>query len=148
MANENYPPVSFYFKVSFLGGGISSETSFKEVSGLSVDMSPEEITEGGNLGFKHRLPTTPKYSNLVLKRGLVTDSKLREWLEKAINEFSFTPITVTIELLNPEGQAAMSWKVTNAWPVKWELSNLDSTGNDLALETLELAFDSFTTKTG
>ncbi len=59
MANP-YPPVGFYFRVVFThpSGSFSSETSFKEVSGLTVDTSPEEIEEGGVLNYKHRLPST------------------------------------------------------------------------------------------
>ncbi len=147
MADLTYPPVGFYFKVSFQGGGISSETSFKEVSGLNVEMTPEEVKEGGLLQFKHKLPSTPKYTNVVLKRGLVTDSNLRTWMDKAINEFTFTPIMVTVALLNEKGSPLMSWVLHNVWPVKWEVSNFDSMNNDLVLETLELAYDYFETKT-
>ncbi|MEM8906603.1 MAG: phage tail protein [Bacteroidota bacterium] len=147
MAETNYPPVGFYFKVSFQGGGINSETSFQEVSGLSVDNAPEEVTEGGVLQFRHRLPTTPKYSNLVLKRGLLTDSNLRQWIEKGINEFSFTPILVTVDLLNAEANPLMSWVLHNAWPVKWEVSSFDSMSNSLTVETFELAYDYFEAKT-
>lgn len=148
---DYFPPVGFYFKVVFKDtkGGLLSETSFKEVSGLSVDTSPEEISEGGLLGFHHRLPTTPRYSNLILKRGLLKDSKLRDWVNKATRQFEFTPLLVSIELLdqfaksgaNPS--ALMTWKVYNARPVKWELSAFDSLSNEVLIETLELAFDYF-----
>lgn len=145
--SNNYPPVGFYFKVMFQATDLKSETSFKEVSGLNVNIAPEEIKEGGNLQFVHRLPTTPKYSNLVLKRGLVKDSGLRKWIEKGINEFTFTPAIVTIELMDEKGKPLMSWVCTNAWPVKWEVSNFNSMDNELVIESIELAFDAFTVKT-
>ncbi|MEO1513379.1 MAG: phage tail protein [Bacteroidota bacterium] len=149
MATTNvYPPVSFYFKVNFTGGGISAETSFKEVSGLTVDIEVDEVVEGGNLQFRHRLPKTPKYPDLVLKRGLVTDSSLRTWMEKAINEFTFTPIVLTVQLLNEQGSPTMSWTVHNARPLKWEISRFDSQSNELALESITLAYDYFEMKTG
>lgn len=147
MKKASYPPVGFYFRVSFNGGGINSETSFKEVSGINVNIEPEEITEGGLLQFRHRLPSTPKYTNLVLKRGLVTDSNLRKWIEKAVEEFTFTPITVMVSLLNPKGSPLMSWNFYNVWPVKWEVANFDSMNNALTIESIELAFDYFKTKT-
>ena len=147
MAAIVYPPVSFFFKVNFQGAGITAEHSFKEVTGLSVEITTEEIAEGGELRFKHRLPATPRYNNLVLKRGLLLDSKLRKWIEKALNSFEFTPILITIDLLNQEGKPSMSWNVFNAWPVKWELSQLDSMANNASIETLEIAFDYFEIKT-
>ncbi len=147
MAKSNYPPVGFYFKVHFGSAKFNSETSFKEVSGLSVSMTPEDITEGGQLGYKHRLPTVAQYSNLVLKRGLVTDSKLRDWIEKGINDFTFTPLTINISLLNENAKPLMSWVVYKAYPVKWEVSSFNSMSNELVVETMELAFSYFKTKT-
>ncbi|MEL6863531.1 MAG: phage tail protein [Bacteroidota bacterium] len=147
MANSNYPPVGFYFKVSFQGGDINSQVSFKEASGLSVEMTPEDIKEGGLLQYQHRVPGVPKYQNLVLKRGLVRDSSLRTWMEKGIKEFSFTPIIVTVALLNEEGQPLMSWVAHNVWPVKWEVSGFDALENALVLESIELAYSYFETKT-
>ncbi len=45
MAQE-YPPVAFYFKLSFTGISGAVEASFKEVSGISMEMGTEEISEG------------------------------------------------------------------------------------------------------
>lgn len=150
---DYFPPAGFYFKVIFNNpsGGLFTETSFKEVSGLSVDTAPEEITEGGLLSFHHRLPTTPRYSNLVLKRGLLKDSKLRDWVNKALRQFEFSPLFANIELLDQFSKpganptALMTWKVYNVRPVKWELSTFDSLSNEVVIETLELAFDYFET---
>ena len=141
-----YPPVGFHFKAVFQGKGISGETSFKEISGLTVAISPEEVKEGGELRFVHRLPTVPKYSNLVLKRGLVTDSWIRSWVERAVKEFVFQPLLLTIQLLNENHKPLMSWVAYNVWPVKWEVSNFDSMSNSLVIESMELAFDYFETK--
>jgi phage tail-like protein len=151
---DYFPPASFYFKVFFKieGARINSETSFQEVSGLTVDSSPEEVPEGGLLQYSHKLPTTPKYSNLVLKRGLLTDSKVRTWIEDGINKFKFSPAIVTIALLNQfagekaNAQTLMTWTVYNAWPVKWEVSNFNSQGNELVIESIELAYNYFEAK--
>ncbi len=144
-----YPPTSFYFKVSFMnlsGQGKNGETSFKEVTGLGVSNSTETVTEGGLLEYQHKLPTNYSYTNVVLKRGLLTDSDLQKWVENAVKNFEFTPLTVQIELLKPEDKpgsnpsAIKTWALHNAWPVKWELSNMDSLQNDVLIESMELAF--------
>lgn len=150
-----YPPTSFYFKVSFnnlQGQGKNGETSFKEVSGLGVSNSTETITEGGLLEYQHKLPTNYSYTNVVMKRGLLLDSALRQWVEDAVKKFEFKPLTVQIELLKPGAKpssnpsAIKTWTLHNAWPVKWELSNLDSLQNDVLIETMELAFSYLETK--
>lgn len=137
-----YPPVNFFFRVIFHGAGIKGETSFQEVSGLNVSIGTEEVKEGGLLGYTHKLPTNVNYTNLQLKRGLVPNSGVQKWIEAAVNEFKFTPITVSIQLLNEKDQPIMTWVADNAWPVKWEISRFNSQSNEVVLETLEIAYNS------
>ena len=73
-----YPPVGFHFRVEFgLDGAGDQDSRFQEVGGLSAELGTEELQEGGENRFVHRLPTLPKYGNLVLKRGLLTDSVVK-----------------------------------------------------------------------
>ena len=83
-----YPPVGFHFKVEFQDiENRTNDHQFQSVSGLSVDLETEEIAEGGENRFKHKIPVRTKYPNLVLKRGLLIDSGLIEWCKKAIRRF-------------------------------------------------------------
>ncbi len=151
---EYYPPTSFFFRVLFKdlkGVGKDGEASFKEISGLGVNNSVETVSEGGLLEYQHKLPSTYSYTNIVLKRGLVLDSALKKWVEEGLKKFEFTPLTVMIELLEPgaegrEPKVVMSWTIHNTWPVKWELSNFNAQQNEIAIETLELAFSYMETK--
>ncbi|HPF10741.1 MAG TPA: phage tail protein [Flavobacteriaceae bacterium] len=140
-----YPPVSFHFKVEF--SGISSQESdvqFQSVSGLSVDIETEEFAEGGENRFKHKFPVRTKFPNLVLKRGMVTDSKLIDWCRDAIEGFQFQPIDLTVKLLNEEHEPLITWNVVHAYPVKWNVSDLNAEENKIAIETIELAYNYFT----
>lgn len=140
-----YPPVSFHFKVEF--NGISSQESdiqFQSVAGLSVDIETEEFAEGGENRFKHKFPVRTKFPNLVLKRGLVTDSKLIDWCRDAIESFQFQPIDLTVKLLNEEHEPLVTWNVVHAYPVKWNVSDLNAEENKIAIETIELAYNYFT----
>jgi phage tail-like protein len=151
--NEAYPPVSFYFQLSFSGDSGKADASFKEVSGISMETGIEEITEGGN-PFIHRVPTAVKYSNLVLKRGLVAkNSKIADWCFNpkggvSVGGISMTETittkTIVVHLLNEEGKPLKSWSFANAYPVKWSLSDLDSMNNEIAIETLEFTYSYFT----
>ena len=150
MSNDSkvsYPPVGFYFKVEFnFSSGEIHETSFKEVSGLNTNLSPDFIEEGGELRFRHKLPTQFKYQNLILKRGLIPSSEVRNWIVAGVRDFKFTPIILTIQLLNEKGSPLMTWEVNNAWPVKWEVSQFNSESKEIVIESLELAYDYFSTK--
>jgi phage tail-like protein len=141
-----YPPVGFHFKVHFTGIGGDSDTQFQEVSGLTAEISVEELPVGGENKFTHRLPTRSKYSNLILKRGMLTDSKLIEWLTNAIENFKFKPVDLSIFLLNEDHQVLATWNFIHAYPVKWAISDFKALENSLVVETIELAYQYFTRK--
>ena len=56
-------PVSFYFTLPFAG----VDAAFKEVSGISKELSIEEIVCGGENRFKYCLSTVLSSQNLILK---------------------------------------------------------------------------------
>ena len=151
-----YPPVSFFFDVAFTGADFSSdvvETRFQSVTGLSTDMQTETVKEGGENRFEHVLPVRTKSSPLVLKRGLVTDSKMVKWCMDALVNFEFQPVDMLVRLLHinqPDDRAPtdepsplMSWNVVNAWPKKWSVSDFNAEQSAIAIETLELNYSYF-----
>jgi len=139
-----YPPAGFYYKVEF---GISShqgDVRFQSVSGLSVEYDYESFREGGENRFEHKLPVRTKYSDLVLKRGMLTDSKVIDWLFKAFRDRQFEPSDVNIILLNEKTEPLRTWKVAHAIPRKWQITDLNSMENTLVVETIELTYRYFT----
>jgi phage tail-like protein len=48
---------------------------------------------------------------------------------------------VTISLLNEKHEPVITWRVQNAFPVKVQASDLKADGNEVAIETLELAHE-------
>jgi phage tail-like protein len=164
---SNYPPVGFFFEVIFQGSykdattGVSTnlsketvETSFQSVSGLSVELQTETLKEGGEQRFEHILPVRAKYNPLILKRGLVNDSKMVKWCMDAIVNFDIQPMDLLVHLLHikrpdekkpSQGiEPLMTWNVVNAWPKKWSISDFNAEQNSVAVETLELNYSYFT----
>lgn len=148
-----YPPVSFYFRVDFNDQELKAETSFQSITGLSVDMQTESLKEGGENRFEHILPVRTKYNPLVLKRGLLKNSEIIKWCMEAILDFDIRPMNLEVNLLHvkrpdpqkpPEGsEPLMTWKVINAWPKKWSVSEFNAEQNSLAIESLELNYSYF-----
>lgn len=144
MANY-YPPVGFHFLVEFDGlGSQEKDHQFQSVSGLSVDIETEEMAEGGENRFKHKLPVKTKYPNLTLKRGMLIDSAVIDWCRDAIENFSFRPVNLTIKLLNEEHQPLISWNVVHAYPVKWSVEDFNAEESKLVVENFELTYNYFT----
>jgi phage tail-like protein len=135
------PPTAFYFSVKFRGEE-AMDTAFQEVSGLKATLGVEGKLEGGEHLFVHRLPKTLTSSNLVLKRCLIPNSKLDQWCRDAFNNFKFDPKDIQIALMGPS-EILASWNIVDAFPISWEVSSLNSTSNDLAIETLILNYSYF-----
>ena len=143
-AGGYYPPVGFHFKVEFQGIGNDNDVRFQSVGGLNVEYDTESIKEGGENRHEHKLPTRTKFSDLSLKRGMLTDSTVINWVKKALFDREFKPVQIIITLLNPEHQPLKTWKVNNAWPRKWSISDLNANENSIVVETLELSYSFFT----
>jgi len=143
-----YPPVGFYFKLTFTGISADSDAGFQEVSGISAEMSVEEIGEGGENRFKHKVPNGAKFNNLVVKRGLVpSGSDLAQWCFDTIGtglSAAIVPKSHSVILMNEEGNPLMTWNFVNAWPVKWSVSDLKSMEGEIVVESIEFAYSYFT----
>lgn len=148
MAEDNYP-VGFYFSVSFEKEGktFDDDVAFKEVSGLSKEMSVEEVGSGGENRFKYRLPTVSKSQNLILKRALVPkNSALTQWCSDTMDGGMSMPIKtkdVSVNLLDATGQVYRKWTFHKAYPVKYSLSDLKSQESEILIESIELAYTYF-----
>jgi len=143
MANY-YPPVGFHFKVEVLGLPPNDhDARFTEVSGLSVEMGTEEVAEGGENRFLQKYPTRAKYPELVLKRGLLLNSPIVNWIRECIEDFNIQPKNLDIKLLNEEHQPLVTWHVVNAYPTKWAVSDLSATSNAVVIESLQLFYQYF-----
>ena len=144
-----YPPVGFHFKVEVDGlPPNENDVRFTEVGGLSVEMATEEVAEGGQNRFIQKYPVRAKYPELTLKRGLLVSSGLVDWVRACIEDFQITPRTVYVKLLNEEHQPLLTWNLTNAYPTKWAVGDLNSTSNAVAVESLQLFYQSFTVQRG
>lgn len=129
------PACRFYVDI-----GGRRQASFTEVSGLTVEMSVEEIQEGGNNHFVHRLPGQCKIGNLTLKGGLISTGEFFKWMME-IAQGRITRRNISVILYSSEGSELMRWNFLNAFPVKWMGPNFKAEDAMAAIELLEIAHD-------
>lgn len=140
---EYYPPVGFYFSVEFSGVSNKNDSKFQEVSGISVSVETEPFKQGGS-DNTYDLPKKMKYTNLVLKRGMLMGSQLTTWFRKATENLEFSLMDIQVSLMNREGQPLAVWSFVNCYPIKWSVDAFNSTKNEVALETMEISYEYFT----
>ena len=122
---------------------------FMEVSGLELTVGVEEVQEGGENSFVHKLPGRMTWPNLVLKRGITQNDALIKWVNKssgeqfAANGNKLTRSTAAITLIGPGGARLRAWNFDGAFPVKWTGPSFAVTSDDMAVEELEIAHHGF-----
>lgn len=133
-----WPLPKFYFEVKW----DSDVMSFQEVSGLDVEAQPIEYRHGDNKVFSTiKMPGIKKFGNITMKKGILkSDNKFWDWLSQ-IKMNTIKRIPVTISLLDEGGNPTMVWKLSNAWPTKITGTDLKSDGNEVAIETIEIAHE-------
>ncbi|HVZ42087.1 MAG: phage tail protein [Bacteroidetes bacterium] len=136
-----YPTPAFHFTVQWGG----TRVGFTEVSGLTQENQPIEYREGSSLDYATiKMPGMPKNGNITLKRGIMkADNEFANWLS-TVKLNTVERRDLVISLLNEEHQPVMTYKVHNAFPVKVEGPGLKSTGNEVAIESIELAHEGLT----
>lgn len=135
-----WPLPKFYFRVRL--GSQDSTVSFQEVSGLDTETQPIEYRHGDNPQFSTiKMPGISKVGNVTLKKGIfVNDNNFWKWYD-AIKMNTIKRETVTIQLLDEAAKPTMTWTLSNAWPTKITGTDMKSDGNEVAVETLELAHE-------
>ena len=138
-----WPLPKFYFEVKVA----DKELFFSEVNGLSTEVEVLEYRHGKSKQFSpFKMPGMAKVSDVTLKKGVFTkDIALFTWF----NEIKLNTIerkTVIISLLNEKGNSEIVWELTNAFPIKFEATDLNAKGNEVAIETLVLAHEGLTIK--
>lgn len=141
---EYYPPWGFYYKVEFGISDNRNDARFQSVSGLSVEYEYENFREGGENRFEHKLPVRTRYADMVLKRGMLVGSEVINWFTRAFRDRDFQPTDINVILMNENGEPLRTWKVSQAIPKKWLVSDLNSTENAVVIETMELTYRYFT----
>ena len=133
-----YPLTKFHFSVDWGGENIK----FTEVTGLDRQVEPIEYREGSSPEYhKIKMPGMHKFSNVTLKRGTFSGNlEFYNWM-KTISLTTVERRDITISLLNEEHEPVITWGIKNAFPIKVQASDLKADGNEVAIETLELAHE-------
>jgi phage tail-like protein len=115
-----------------------TQAGFSECTGFGASTDPIEYREGGETKTVRKLPGLTKYTNVTLKWGLTDSKELYNWYRDVVNG-KIQRKNGSIILLDLEGQEKVRWNFFEAWPSKWDGPDFNAKGNDIAIETLELA---------
>ena len=137
------PYAAFNFQVEFPDVGIDGGAvrgGFSEVSGLNVEQEVVSYRNGNERSLAPRqLPGLVRYSNVTLTRGMIGGLELWQWIEQSL-QGKPQRASGQIHLLNEaHDEIVMSWRIRDAWPVKFTGPDLNAAVSAVAIESLELA---------
>ncbi len=141
---DQWPIPKFHFRVSIA----DEEMSFQEVSGLEANTEVIEYRHGDSEVFSTiKQAGIVKTSNLTLKKGVFAeDSRLLEYFNQIYEKDYYgtedTRVDILIELLDETGETVMGWNIQRAFPIKFTGTDLKSDANEIAVETVEFAYES------
>lgn len=140
---STWPLPKFYFSVDI--ADVGTDLAFQEVTGLDAEAQIIEYRAGNSKAFSTiKMPGIVKSGNVTLKKGVfVKDNKFWNWFsERKLNLIKRRAIT--IKLLDQDANPTMTWTLTNAWPTKITSTDLKSDGNEVAVESIEIAHEGVT----
>ena len=149
MLDDNFyrfGPVSSTFLVEIDGEPIGR---FTEARGLEVSIDVEEVEEGGENSFVHKLPGRMRWPNITLVRGITQTNNLFEWLQLcggegfAGNGNIVDRSTAAITLMSSQGIRLRSWDIDGAIPIRWSGPDFTNASDDILTEELEIAHHGF-----
>ena len=136
-----YPHTNFHFAVEGGGAGIA----FEEVELPSMRVHVIEYRHGASpVSSPQLVPGRVSYGRAVLRRGVVpSDDDFYDWFQ-TIGFGTVERRDVTIKLLDEQHAPVRTWVLRNAFPSKVTTAPLNANGNEILIESLELACEGVT----
>lgn len=118
-----------------------TQAGFSEVAIGDLSTDPIEYREGDEITTVRKLNGLNKYGNITLKWGITDSVELAEWHQLIVDDatkLDDARRNVVIRVQSEAGEEKAAFEITKAWPCKYDPSDLNGTGNEVAIDSLEL----------
>jgi len=113
---------------------------FSEVQIGATETAVVDYREGTDPPHVRKLSGLTKYGNITLKNGVTSSLELANWYQQVVTgQLANARKKVVIVVQDEAGSDRARFVVTDAWPVKYDPSDLNAKGNEVFVELLELA---------
>jgi phage tail-like protein len=136
-SRENDHFVSSKFRVEIEGVTVGA---FRSVSGLESETEVIEYQDGNDLVVRKR-PGRTRYSNVVLKRGMISgNGELWNWY-RAVQSGRIERKSVSVIVDGDDGAEKLRYNMFEAWPCRWKGLTLDGTSQVTLTEEIEMVVE-------
>jgi phage tail-like protein len=133
---RNDPLRNFRFRLEIDG---IAQASFSEVAIAETTTEAIDYREGNEPTHVRKLSGLTKYGNITLKRGITDSLDIFNWYKQILaGQIQSNRKQVIIVALDEAGTDKVRFVVSEAWPMKYDPSDLNGKGNEVFIELLEL----------
>jgi phage tail-like protein len=133
------PYRNFRFRVEIDGISVAS---FSDATVPDSTTDSVDYREGTDPTYQRKLSGLTKYGSLTLKKGLTDSMDLYNWRKQVEDSgASKARKSISLVLIDEEGNDSSSWNIHEAWPTKYSSSGFEAKGNAVMIETFELALE-------
>lgn len=135
----SFAAAKYHFQI--VGPGGFTATAL-EVTGMEKEVEIIEYRQSDSALFHtEKMPGIGKYGNITINRMTVTNDANYWNFAAQVQMNTIARGTWYIKLVDESGDVITTWQLINAWPVRINGTDLKSSGNKVAIESLELAHE-------
>jgi phage tail-like protein len=147
--NRFYPFVAYNFAVEISIDEVATtacSAAFSECDGLEMTMEVKTIREGGNNGVQIRLAGPTSYGQVTLKRGMTANFDLWNWFTTMLGNPALRASAEVVLYAEDRTTERARFILRRCVPVKLKAPPLNAKDGIVAIEELQLAYESLTVK--
>lgn len=155
---ENFPEIltscRFYLELSLDGSETPVDAYFMECKGFkrtqeiieACEVTPQKWGNAkSGLVVRSKIPGNVKTNNITLRRGMTRSTTLWKWFESVqTGNWAKQRRAGSLTIYDQQGIAQAIFQFQGAWLSGYSLSDFSAGSNDIEIEDLEMAIESFT----
>lgn len=132
---------SFRFTVAVDGINFAA---FTEFTLPSLQVETQDLKEGGQNTYVHKLPVRVTTGSATLRHGVANDFSLLNWYMDILKgDIKAATRQVTVTMYDVARAPLMTWTFREAYPIKWSGPSLKTDGSNVGIEELEFVHHGF-----
>lgn len=146
---DAHPFTAFNFLVEIQVEELGEElchAAFSECDGLEMTVEPKTIQEGGRNSGPVHMAGPVSYAQLTLKRGMTANVDLWRWFERVNGGQGGLRGTAEVVMLAGDRTEQLRFVLERCLPVKLKAGALSAADGELAIEEMQLVYESMTLK--
>jgi phage tail-like protein len=143
----------FYLELTLTGGNDTTDATFLECQGFKRSQDVVEICEvapqqwakakSGRV-VRTKIPGNTKTENIVLRRGMTNSMTLWNWFAQVeAGKWGEQLRDGSLVIYDQAGQEQARFNFQKAWPVRYTAADVGAQSNEIEIEELEMAVETF-----